>query len=130
MNANATLGEEAELGIGQVASAAGVGVSTIRYYDELGLITPARRVGGKRRFDPDVVARLTFVRRAQLAGFSLDDIKSLLDDQDSEWPEIVELHLGNLRRQREQLDVIISALEEAHRCGCDVVAQCPRMSVC
>ena len=130
MRTEAALREDVELGIGEVATAAGVGVSTIRYYDELGLITPVRRVGGNRRFDPDVVARLTFVRRAQQSGFSLDDIKSLLDDQDSQWPEIVDVHLGKLRRQRDELDVIISALEEAQRCGCDVVAHCPRMSVC
>jgi MerR family redox-sensitive transcriptional activator SoxR len=105
----------AELAIGQVADATGIAVSVIRYYDEVGLITPARRVGGKRRFEPDVVERLGFVRRAKDAGFSLDDIKKLLDPGSSDWPAIVDHHLTDLRQQREQLDV---------------VACCPRVSSC
>ncbi len=120
----------AELTIGQVAAAAEVGVSVIRYYDEFGLISPARRVGGKRRFDPGVVARVRFVRRAQASGFSLDDIKTLLDDRHGDWPGLVDRHLDDLRQRRNQLEAIIATLEEARRCGCDVVAQCPRVSAC
>ncbi len=121
---------ETELAIGQVADATGIGVTVIRYYDDIGLITPIRRVGGKRRFSPDVIGRLSFVLRAKVAGFSLDDIRTLLDDRHHAWPELVDRHLADLRRQREQLDVVISTLEAAHRCGCDVVAHCPKTLSC
>ena len=120
----------AELAIGQVAAGAGVSVSVIRYYDELGLIEPIRRVGGKRRFDPEVIARVSFIRRAQDTGFSLDAIKSLLDDQHGGWPAVVDQHLTGLRQRRDELDVMISTLEEVRRCGCDVVAQCERVLEC
>ncbi len=117
-----------ELAIGRVAAAAEVPVSVIRYYDEFGLISPLRRVGGKRRFEPGVVDRVKFIRRAQATGFSLDDIKTLLDDQHGKWPELLDRHLDDLRERRNQLDLIIATLEDARGCGCDVVAQCPRIS--
>ncbi len=116
--------------IGQVAQASGVSVSVIRYYDELGLVTPVRRVGGQRRFGPDAVSRVAFIRRAQATGFSLTDIKGLLDDQDGGWPGLVDRQLTELRRRRDELDVMISTLEEVRRCGCDVVAQCERVLGC
>ncbi len=117
----------AELAIGQVAEASGVSVSVVRYYDEFGLITPVRRVGGKRRFGPDAVSRVTFVRRAQAVGFSLADIKTLLDDQRGRWPELVDQHLLDLRQRRDDLNMMISTLEQLRRCACEEVARCEHM---
>ena len=57
------------LPIGEVADSTGVTVSAVRYYDEIGVITATTRIGGKRRFDPDTVGRVSFIRRAQEAGF-------------------------------------------------------------
>ncbi len=119
-----------ELAIGEVSTSTGVKISVLRYYDELGLIEPTRRVGGKRRFDTDVIHRVIFIRRAQEAGFCLDVIKDLLDDQKRSWPGVVSRHLDDLRERRSQLDLIIATLEEAQRCGCDVVAQCARFTTC
>jgi len=119
-----------ELAIGGVADATGVPVTAIRYYEELGLIHHTRRVGGKRRFEPAVVDRVMFIRRAQDTGFSLEDIKTLLDDKHRDWQAMLERHLDDLRQRRRQLDTIIATLEEAQRCGCDVAAQCPRTAAC
>ena len=55
------------LPIGEVARSTGLAVSAVRYYDEIGVITASARVGGKRRFDPDTVGRVSFIRRAQEA---------------------------------------------------------------
>ncbi len=120
----------ADLAIGQVAEAAGVSVSAIRHYDEVGLVHPTGRVGGKRRFGADAVARVSFIRQAQAVGFSLTDIKALLDDEDGEWLALLDDHLVGLRRRRDELDAMIAVLEEARRCGCDVVARCPRVAGC
>src|SRR2546426_9964211 len=66
--------------IGQLAEAAGVHVETIRYYQQLGLMPrPARAHGAVRRYGGDAVSRLRFIKRAQALGFSLDEVKLLLE---------------------------------------------------
>jgi MerR family copper efflux transcriptional regulator len=67
------------LTIGQAAAQAGVGIETVRFYERKGLIEPpARTQAGYRAFDPDVVRRIRFIRRAQELGFSLAEIRELL----------------------------------------------------
>lgn len=65
--------------IGQVASRAGVGVETIRFYERKGLIAkPKRRASGYRQYPPDAVRRLRFIRHAKDIGFTLREISDLL----------------------------------------------------
>ncbi|MCO6057249.1 Hg(II)-responsive transcriptional regulator [Pseudomonas sp. MOB-449] len=67
------------LSIGRLAALAGVGVETVRYYQRQGLLEqPAKSVGGQRRYTPDQVKRLRFIKRAQSLGFSLAEVSSLL----------------------------------------------------
>lgn len=116
--------------IGSIARDTGVTVVTLRHYDQVGLIAPIMRVGGKRRFSPDTVGRVNFIRRAQRAGFQLDEIKQLLDDRDRRWPDVVEEKLKELRERRRELDAVIDMLEQISECGCTVVADCPRLDQC
>lgn len=68
-----------ELTIGKVAHRAGLPIDTVRYYEREGLIEkPARSAAGYRRYRPDVVERLRFIRQAKELGFSLAEIKELL----------------------------------------------------
>ena len=112
--------------IGALAAATEVAVSAIRYYDEVGLITPDARIGGKRRFASPAIGRVNFVRRAQQVGFSLDEIRSVLADDEGSWGDVVDGKLVALRAQRDELDTMITLLEEIRSCGCEVVAECPR----
>lgn len=67
------------LAIGQLASAAGVGIDTIRYYERSGLLRPATRsASGYRKYGDSELDRLNFIRRAQHLGFSLAEIGELL----------------------------------------------------
>lgn len=67
------------LTIGQLAKQAGVNLETIRYYERRGLLSePPRRASGYRQYEPDVVARICFIKRAQELGFSLNEIQELL----------------------------------------------------
>ncbi len=116
--------------IGSIAQDTGVTVATLRHYDHVGLIAPILRVGGKRRFSPDTVGRVNFIRRAQRAGFQLDEIKQLLDDRDRRWPSVVEEKLQELRERRRELEAIIEMLEQISECGCTVVADCSRLDQC
>lgn len=65
--------------IGQLAAAVGVGVETIRFYQRRGLLETPTRDGGIRRYGSDDARRLRFIRQAQAAGFTLEQIKELLD---------------------------------------------------
>ena len=66
--------------IGRVARAAGVATTTLRYYERVGVLSPKDRNGaGYRLYDGETVERLQFIRSAQAVGFSLDDIRALLD---------------------------------------------------
>ena len=73
-----------QLTIGKLAAVGDVGVETVRYYQRRGLLdTPARSGGdgwggGIRRYDADDIRRLKFIRSAQAAGFTLDEIAELL----------------------------------------------------
>lgn len=66
------------LPIGDVARQAGVRASRIRYYESIGLLPIPERVSGKRRYQPDVLRRLTVITAAQRIGFTLDEIAELL----------------------------------------------------
>ena len=68
-----------KLTIGGVATAGGVNVETIRYYQRRGLLEePAKPVGGYRNYPTEVVKRVRFIKRAQALGFSLKDVAELL----------------------------------------------------
>ena len=65
--------------IGALAKAAGVGVETVRYYQRRGLLSePARPPGEVRRYSEEDVKRLKFIRSAQAAGFTLNEIGELI----------------------------------------------------
>src|SRR5688572_7473329 len=66
--------------IGRLAKLAGVNVETVRYYQRRGLLRePSKPAGGQRRYAPAVAQQIGFIRRAQQLGFSLEEVKSLMD---------------------------------------------------
>ena len=70
--------------IGQLARAAMVPTSTVRYYERIGILQPQKRVRGSyRTYTTESLARLRFIRAAQDAGFTLGQIRSLLEYQRS-----------------------------------------------
>src|SRR3712207_1494396 len=69
--------DEPLLTIGQVAERAGIRVSHIRYYEEVGVLPEAERVSGQRRYREDVLHRLSIIDVAQRAGLTLEEIRTL-----------------------------------------------------
>ena len=67
------------LTIGELAAAGGVGVETIRFYQRRDLLRTPARGGGIRHYGRDDVRRLRFIRQAQAAGFTLEEIRELLE---------------------------------------------------
>jgi MerR family transcriptional regulator, repressor of the yfmOP operon len=77
-------GRERLLGIGAAAQRAGVSERALRYYQQLGLITPSGRTpGGLRRYSPDDLARVRRIRQLQsVLGLNLDEIAVVLRNED------------------------------------------------
>jgi len=69
-----------EWSIGEVARRAGLRTSALRYYEKVGLLPRAPRIGGQRRYDPCILERLAIVRLAQHVGLQIAEIKWLLND--------------------------------------------------
>ena len=132
------------LRISELATAAGVPTSTLRYYERIGLVRPrARSESGYRLYDDDSVERLAFIGRAKRLGMSLDDVATLIEAWFSGECEplrdqlraFVSGRIAELRRQiadesafERQLQRILSRLDAAGDlptqcgpdCGCDV----------
>lgn len=88
------------LTIGQVARAAGVAATTLRYYEREGILTPTVRNGaGYRLYDAGAIERLQFLRSAQAVGFTLDDIRTL-SQLDEHAPKSCKTGVQRLLEQR------------------------------
>lgn len=126
--------QAAELKIGALAEQAGVHVETIRYYQNLGLMPkPARAHGSVRRYGADAADRLRFIKRAQGLGFSLDEVKLLLDLSVGEHcaetrtfaeqkRRLVKRKIADLRGIQAALDKLIRACGAGRRGrGCPII---------
>jgi MerR family redox-sensitive transcriptional activator SoxR len=71
-----------KLAIGDIAQAAGLATSAVRYYERIGLLPKAERVNGRRVYDGDVLRRLTAIRVAREAGFTISEVQALVGDVD------------------------------------------------
>jgi MerR family mercuric resistance operon transcriptional regulator len=124
------------LKIGEVAKASGIGIETLRFYEKSGLLDqPSRTESGYRLYDSDVLTRLDFIKRAQVLGFSLDEIRKIIADRRAgqspcaEVREIVRHRLAELdermremKRYRNELAIALTQWDQngdvnGHVCG-------------
>lgn len=118
------------LTIGKLAATARVGVETIRFYQRRGLLETPTRDEGIRRYSDADVRRLRFIRKAQAAGFKLEEIKELLAlDAGSDRArarELAEQRLADLALHIAELEQARSALQHlARQCSASEVGPCP-----
>jgi MerR family transcriptional regulator, redox-sensitive transcriptional activator SoxR len=120
-----------QLTISEVARRVGVRASAIRYYEERKVLAPARRVSGQRRYDETAVYRLAVVRRAQEAGFSLEEIRRLFfgfresTPISARWRKIAEGKVAELNARIAQIQSMKDLLEKLQSCcRCETVDQC------
>lgn len=112
------IGTEKLLKIGEVASASGLAVKTVRYYDEIGLLAPtvARSQSGYRLFTSQVLNRLAFIKRSQSLGLSLNEVRQILEVHDQgqlpcgEMKLHLEAKVEEINRQIEALMLLKSEL--------------------
>lgn len=119
------------LSIGDVARLSGKAPSAIRYYEQLGLLEiPARR-GGKRRYSTSVLRALAVIETAQRAGLNLDEIALLLSAPTADQAtierlrQVAEEKLPALRSAIERAQIVELWLEDAARCCCPSLDDCP-----
>ena len=118
-----------ELSIGEVAEAVGLNTSAVRYYERVGVLPIAERVGGKRRYGPEALDRLRTVQAAQHAGFTLEEIKQLLRGADDghaaeELRQLAERKLPDVEALIERAQAMKQWLELASECRCDSLDIC------
>ncbi len=129
-------GSGERLKIGEVSKQSGVGIEALRFYERSGLLgRPVRTESGYRMYDEEVLERLSFIKRAQVLGFSLDEIKQIINEKRAgqspchDVREIVRARLQELdermremRRYRNDLAKALSEWDEVgdmegHVCG-------------
>ena len=116
--------------IGSLASAGGVGVETVRFYQRKGLLEEPPRSEGIRRYGSDDLRRLRFIKTAQAAGFTLSEIKELLDldsGQDRDRARaLAQSRIEALDKKIEDLIASRDALQRlARECGHGSSGPCP-----
>lgn len=115
------------LTIGDLARRTGVAPTALRYYEKVGLLPAPTRVGGQRRYDESVIARLEVIRMCKVGGFSLEEMLTLFADESPGRPASRALAEAKLA----EIDARISALTEARRliewgmsCTCPSIGAC------
>lgn len=113
--------------ISEVAKASGVPASTLRFYEEKGLIASVGRVGLRRLFAPDVLERLALIALGRTAGFSLDDIAKMFSPDGK--PKIDRRLLSAKARELNitirKLSAVRDSLKHAAACPAPSHMECP-----
>lgn len=118
------------LSIGQVAAAAGVNASAIRYYEKIDLLVPDERQSGHRRYNEAAIRKLNVIAIAQRAGFSLDEIRLLVtpveagSDVSKQLRELAEAKLPDVEAAISELHSVREWLSAAKGCDCNDLDVC------
>jgi DNA-binding transcriptional MerR regulator len=113
--------------INEVARASGVPASTLRYYEEKGLIASVGRRGLRRTFEPRVVERLALIALGRVAGFSLDEIARILapDGRPQIDRQLLAVKADELERTIRKLSAMRDGLRHAAACRAPSHMECP-----
>lgn len=120
-----------KLTIGKLGQASGVNIETIRYYERSGLLPPpVRQVNGYRFYREEDVKRLRFIRRGRELGFSLEEIRSLLQLSDQPHQscdaadQLVQKHIMEVEARIRDLQAIRNVLGQLAGCKSQTAAHC------
>ena len=117
------------LSISDVASRSGVPASTLRYYEDIKLLSAPPRISGRRRYDESVLDRLVVITTARHAGFTLAEVRDLLDSMatgttPSGWAAMAARKLPEVDALIKRLGTVRLLLEGVAACQCRDLAQC------
>lgn len=117
------------LTIGELAERGGVRTSALRYYEEQGLLEPATRVSGQRRYAPAALEKLAVIRFCQSLGFTLAEVQELLTPprgaaQRRRWRGFVDAKVGELDEVLARTRGMRAILLASRDCDCVDLEQC------
>lgn len=120
------------LTIGQIAARAGVATSTLRFYEDEGLVVPALRTDGNRRmYHREALRRIAFIRSAQRVGLGLAEVRAALAQLPdgrtptvADWSRLSATWRGRLDAQIRLLESIRDDLDGCIGCGCLSLDRC------
>jgi MerR family redox-sensitive transcriptional activator SoxR len=119
------------LTISEVARQVDLRSSAIRYYERIGILPPATRISGQRRYDRTVLYRLAVVQRARQAGFTLDEIRTLFfgfkdgTRAEARWRKLADRKLAELGAIAEQIKTMGMLLKRMKaKCHCKTLEVC------
>jgi MerR family redox-sensitive transcriptional activator SoxR len=123
----------AEMTISAVARQVGLQTSAIRYYEQIGLLPPAQRSSGQRRYDTTAVYRLAVIQRARQLGFTLEEIRQLflgfrpVTPASERWRKLSQKKLAELDAMMDGIKSMRRLLRKMmQRCHCETMDQCGR----
>ena len=118
------------LSISEVAKQIGFRPSAIRYYEQIGILPPAQRVSGRRRYDVTVLHRLVLIQRARRTGFMLTEIKQLFFGfragipPSVRWQKLKSQKIVELDGMLERIQSMRALLEQQGKCRCTALEEC------
>lgn len=120
------------MNVGEAAASSGLPAKTIRYYEDIGLVKPARAGNGYRDYSADDVHRLAFLKRARSLGFSIDECRQLLAlyrDRSRASADVRRIAAGHVRAIDEKIGELQSMRATLgrliHACHGDERPDCP-----
>jgi MerR family redox-sensitive transcriptional activator SoxR len=120
-----------QLYISEVARQVGLRPSAIRYYEQIGLLPPAQRMGKQRRYDTTTLYRLAIIQRARQLGFTLDEIRQLffgfgnVTRASERWQKLSLRKLAELDNLMDGIKAVRRLLKKMmQNCGCETLDQC------
>ena len=118
------------LTISDVANQIGLRPSAIRYYEQIGILLPAQRVSGQRRYDVTALYRLVVIQRARQTGFTLTEIKQLFfgfragTPPSVRWQRLKKRKIVELDAMLEHIQAMRALLEQQGKCRCAALEEC------
>jgi DNA-binding transcriptional MerR regulator len=120
------------MSISEVARQIGLRPSAIRYYEQIGILAPAHRVSGQRRYDVTVLHRLTVIQRARQTGFTLAEIKELFfgfrpgTPPSVRWQKLRKRKIVELDAMLEHIQTMRALVMQQGKCRCSALEECGR----
>lgn len=114
------------LSIGELSERTGVPTSALRYYDELGLVRPATRAAGRRRYESSAVREVGLILFLREIGFSLAEVGRFVAGERGSWRDMIDRKLAELAEQQHRIEVARTALEHGRRCPASEPMKCSR----
>jgi|SRR5580704_13575865 MerR family redox-sensitive transcriptional activator SoxR len=118
------------LTISEVARQVGLRPSAIRYYEQIGVLPPAHRTSGQRRYDDSALYRLATLQRARQIGFTLDEIRQLFfgfrkgTPSSKRWKKLSQRKLIELEQLMNGIKAIQLVLQGQGKCNCASLEEC------